>query len=151
LVCSLTCSFIFIYRFHLHVHSYNTGSSLKLVQPPLTGGQKNLSVGDQSQAVCSHKLVEKQPLTNMPTLNIPSNTSMPTSVVWKVPIEELKKEKPKNNQCPNTSAPLKKTPIQSKCLVSNVNSKQTVMESELNSNSAETHVSEGNIPLNLWI
>jgi hypothetical protein len=110
-------------------------------------GTQEFSVKDQSQVVCSRKLVEKQPSIKKPTPNVPSNTNKPTSVVQKVPVGELKKEKPKASQCPNTSAPLKKTPIQFKCLVSNVNSIQIVMEPKLNSDSAETHVSEGNIPL----
>jgi hypothetical protein len=148
LCCSLSHVLPYLfYCFYLHVRSWNAGLSLKLVQPPLTGGHENLNVGDQSQAVCSRKVLENQSSVKKPTPNVPSNSSKPTSVLRKVPVRELRNVKAKPSECPNTSAPLKKTAVQFECLVSSDNLEQRVVEIVLNLDSAETHVSKGNTPL----
>ena len=135
------------YCFYSHVRSWNAGSSLKLVQPHLTGGQENFSVGDQSQAVCSHTLLENQSSVKKPKPQIPSNSSKPTSVVRKVSVGELRNVKDIASECPNTNALLKGKAVQEECNVSNDNPEQRIPMTNLKSHTAENPVSEGNTPL----
>lgn len=117
------------------------------MQPHLTGGQENFSVGDQSQAVCSRTVLENQSSVKKPTPHVPSNSSKPTSVVRKVPVGELRNVKAKPSECPNTNALLKGKAVQFECNVSNDNPEQRIPVTLLNSDAAENPVSEGNTPL----
>lgn len=120
------------YCFYSHVRSWNAGSSLKLVQTHLTGGQENLSVGDQSQAVCSRTVLEKQASIKKPRPHAPSSSSKPASVIRKVPVGESRNEEAKPTECPIVTVPLKGKAVQFDCHVSNDNPEQRIPVSEGN-------------------